>query len=70
MWRDIFIDNSENILKVLDSFSNNLEEMKQAIKEKNGDKLIKIFSATKEFRKDVIKAGQDTAKPDFGRKKN
>ena len=70
MWRDIFIDNSENILKVLDSFSNNLEEMKQAIKEKNGDKLIKIFSATKEFRKDVIKAGQDTAQPDFGRKKN
>jgi len=70
MWRDIFIDNSENILKVLDSFSNNLENMKQAIKEKNGDKLIKLFSATKEVRKDVIEAGQDTTKQDFGRKKD
>ena len=25
---------------------------------------------TKEIRKDIIKAGQDTDKPDFGRKKN
>ena len=70
MWRDIFIDNSENILNVLESFSTNLEEMKKAIKEKNGSKLIKLFSATKEVRKDIIKAGQDTGKPDFGRKKD
>ncbi len=70
MWRDIFIDNSENILKVLESFSNNLEEMKKAIKEKDSSKLIQIFSSTKNVRKEIIKAGQDTNKPDFGRKKN
>ena len=70
MWRDIFIDNSENILKTLNDFSDNLEELKQAIKEKNGDKLIKIFSSTKEIRKEIIKAGQDTKKPNFGRKKD
>tara|TARA_B100000767_G_scaffold271953_1_gene298641 strand:- start:1696 stop:2601 length:906 start_codon:yes stop_codon:yes gene_type:complete len=70
MWRDIFIDNSENILKTLNNFSDNLEELKQAIKEKNGDKLIKIFSSTKEIRKEIIKAGQDTKKPNFGRKKD
>ena len=70
MWRDIFIDNSENILKVLDSFSENLEEMKKAIREKNSDKLIQIFSSTKDIRKEIIKAGQDTDKPDFGRKKS
>jgi len=70
MWRDIFIDNSENILKVLDSFTSNLEEMKKAIREKNSDKLIQIFSSTQEIRKEVIKAGQDTDKPDFGRKKS
>ena len=70
MWRDIFVDNSENILKTLNNFSNNLEELKQAIKEKNGDKLIKIFSSTKEIRKEIIKAGQDTKKPNFGRKKD
>ena len=70
MWRDIFIDNSENILNVLENFSTNLEEMKKAIKEKNGNKLIKLFSATKKVRKDIIKAGQDTEKPDFGRNKD
>ncbi len=70
MWRDIFIDNSENILKVLDIFSNNLEEMKKAIREKNSDKLSQIFSSTKNVRKEIIKAGQDVNKPDFGRKKN
>ena len=70
MWRDIFIDNSENILKVLESFSKNLEEFKAAIKNKDGDKLIKIFSSTKEVRKEIIKAGQDTEKSNFGRNKN
>ena len=70
MWRDIFIDNSENILKVLENFSNNLQEMKNAIKEKDGSKLVKIFTSTKEIRKEIVKAGQDTKKPDFGRKKD
>ncbi len=67
MWRDIFIDNSENILKVLDNFSENLEEIKKAIQNKDGKKLINIFSSTKKVRKEIIKAGQDTDKPDFGR---
>ena len=68
MWRDIFIDNSENILKVLDKFSENLEEIKKAIKSKNSDKLNSIFSSTRKLRKEIIKAGQETEKPNFGRK--
>ena len=68
MWRDIFIDNSENILKVLDSFSQNLEDIKKAIQTKNGKKLFQIFSSTKKIRKEIVKAGQDTDKPNFGRK--
>ena len=68
MWRDIFIDNSENILKVLDKFSENLEEIKKAIKSKNSDKLNSIFSSTRKLRKEIIKAGQETDKPNFGRK--
>ena len=70
MWRDIFIDNSENILKVLDEFSKNIDDFKKAITEKNGDKLIKIFTSTKNIRKEIIKAGQEVESPDFGRKKN
>lgn len=70
MWKDIFKDNGENIIKALDNFSDNLIELKKAIEEKNDSKLIEIFSKTKDVRKEIIKAGQDTAKPDFGRKKD
>ena len=68
MWKDIFIDNSENILKVLDSYSKNLDDIKSAIKNKDSEKLLEIFSSTKKVRKEIIEAGQDTEKPDFGRK--
>ena len=68
MWKDIFIDNSENILKVLDNYSKNLDDIKSAIKNKDSEKLLEIFSSTKKVRKEIIEAGQDTEKPDFGRK--
>ena len=68
MWKDIFIDNSDNILKVLDNYSKNLDEIKSAIKNKDSKKLLEIFSSTKKVRKEIIEAGQDTEKPDFGRK--
>ena len=68
MWKDIFFDNSENILKVLDSYSKNLDEIKSAIKSKDSKKPLEIFSSTKKVRKEIIEAGQDTEKPDFGRK--
>ena len=67
MWKDIFIDNSDNILKGLDNYSKNLEEIKNAIKNKDSKKLLEIFSSTKKIRKEIIKAGQDTDKPGFGR---
>ena len=67
MWKDIFIDNSDNILKVLDNYTKNLEEIKSAIKNKDSKKLLEIFSSTKKVRKEIIEAGQDTDKPGFGR---
>ena len=68
MWKDIFIDNSDNILKVLENYSKNLNEIKDAIKNKDSKKLLEIFSSTKKVRKEIIEAGQDTDKPGFGRK--
>ena len=68
MWRDIFIDNSENILKVLNRFSESLDEIKKAVQSKSTDKLNNILSSTRKLRKDIIKAGQETDKPNFGRK--
>ena len=68
MWRDIFIDNSSLIIEAIDKFIKNLDEFKKAISKKDSKKLLEIFEKSKEFRKSIIKAGQDTDKPDFGRK--
>ncbi len=68
MWRDIFIDNSALIIQAIDKFIRNLDEFKKAISEKDSKKLIEIFEKSKNFRKSIVKAGQDTDKPDFGRK--
>ena len=68
MWRDIFIDNSDLIIQAIDKFIKNLDEFKKAISEKDSKKLIDIFEKSKDFRKSIVKAGQDTDKPDFGRK--
>ena len=68
MWKDIFIDNSDLIIDAINHFSRNLEEFKKTIAEKDGKKLLSIFEKAKEFREAVIKAGQDTNEPSFGRK--
>tara|TARA_S200000501_G_scaffold15931_1_gene14251 strand:+ start:894 stop:1778 length:885 start_codon:yes stop_codon:yes gene_type:complete len=68
MWRDIFIDNSDLIIQAIDKFSKNLDEFKKVITDKDSKKLLEIFNKSKELRKSIIKAGQETDKPDFGRK--
>ena len=67
MWRDIFIQNKINTTKMIEKFIVNLEELKRAIKKEDGKKLEKIFIKTKKIRKEIVKAGQDISKPDFGR---
>tara|TARA_B110000438_G_scaffold299719_1_gene350501 strand:- start:931 stop:1830 length:900 start_codon:yes stop_codon:yes gene_type:complete len=68
MWRDIFIQNKKNTSNMIDKFIENLEDLKKAIVTEDGVKLEKIFTKTKKIRKDIIEAGQDVTKPDFGRK--
>ena len=68
MWRDIFIQNRKNTTKMIDKFIENLKDLKKAIKNKNEKKLEKIFTKTKKIRKEIVAAGQDIGKPDFGRK--
>jgi len=70
MWRDIFIQNKNNTTKMIDKFIENLEDIKKAISSEDSDKLEKIFIKTKTIRKDIIEAGQDVKKPDFGRNKD
>ena len=68
MWKDIFIDNSDLIIDGINKFSKSLEEFKKAITEKDSKKLLEIFEKSREFREAIIKAGQDTDEPNFGRK--
>ena len=68
MWRDVFIQNKKNTSKMIDKFIENLEDLKKAIENEDGTKLEKIFVKTKKIRKDIVEAGQDVKKPDFGRK--
>jgi len=68
MWRDVFIQNKMNTSKMIDKFIENLKDLKKAIENEDGKKLEEIFTKTKKIRKDIIEAGQDVKKPDFGRK--
>ena len=68
MWRDVFIQNKKNTSNMIDNFIANLKDLKKAIENEDGKKLEEIFTKTKKIRKEIVKAGQDVGKPDFGRK--
>ena len=67
MWRDIFFNNQNNILKAIDLFIKNLQLFKKDIKLKNNKSIIKKLIDSKKVRKKIIKLKQDINKPDFGR---
>ena len=68
MWRDIFIHNKKNTSEMISKFIINLENLKKAIENEDGKQLEEIFLKTKKIRKNIIEAGQDVEKPNFGRK--
>ena len=68
MWRDVFFSNKSNMIKVIEMFIKNLDELKKNIKFSEDKKLIKILKNSKKVRKQIIELKQDVSKPDFGRK--
>jgi cyclohexadieny/prephenate dehydrogenase len=69
MWRDVFLHNREAVLEVLGRFQEDLFSLQRAIRWGEGDKLFDLFSRTRDIRRGIIQMGQETAEPDFGRKK-
>ena len=67
MWRDIFFNNKNNILKAINLFIKNLNGFKKDINSKNNKSILKKLIQTKEVRSKIIKLKQDINKPDFGR---
>lgn len=67
MWRDIFLANREAVLEMLGRFSEDLSALQRAIRWGDGEALYELFSHTREIRRGIIEAGQETDEPDFGR---
>lgn len=67
MWRDVFMNNKEATLEILGRFTEELFALQRAIRTGDGDLLYDYFSHTREIRRGIIDAGQDTDAPDFGR---
>ena len=66
MWRDIFFNNKENMLKAIDLFIKNLKIFKHDIKKNRKSLEIKLRKL-KKVRQKIVLLKQDTSKPDFGR---
>jgi len=69
MWRDVFLHNKEAVLEVLARFNEDLSALARAIRWGEGDKLFDLFSRTRAIRRGIVSQGQETAEPDFGRRK-
>ena len=69
MWRDVFLNNKEATLEILGRFTEELFALQRAIRTGDGDLLFDYFTRTRAIRRGIIKAGQDTDAPDFGRVK-
>jgi cyclohexadieny/prephenate dehydrogenase len=67
MWRDVFLGNRDAVLEILGRFTEDLQALSRAIRWGEGDKLQDLFTRTREIRRGVIEAGQETSEPDFGR---
>ena len=67
MWRDIFFNNKDNMIKSIDKFIKNLNLMKKNIKLEKDKELKKILINSKKVRKQIITLKQDVSKPNFGR---
>ncbi len=67
MWRDVFLNNKEATLEILGRFTEELFSLQRAIRTGDGDMLFDYFTRTRDIRRGILEAGQDTDAPDFGR---
>lgn len=58
MWRDVFLNNKDAVLEILQRFSEDLSAMQKAIRRGDGAYLHDTFSRTRDIRKQIIDSGQ------------
>ena len=59
--------NKEAVLEILGRFTEDLQALSRAIRWGEGDRLYELFSRTRDIRRSVIAAGQESDEPNFGR---
>jgi cyclohexadieny/prephenate dehydrogenase len=59
MWRDVFMNNREAVLEVLQRFQEDLFYLQRAIRWGEGDKLFELFTRTREIRRALIHLHQE-----------
>ena len=59
MWRDVFLENREAVLEMVQRFTEDLNYLQRAIRWGEGDKLQELFTRTRAIRRGVIDAKQD-----------
>ncbi len=58
MWRDIFLNNKEATLEILQRFSEDLTALQRAIRRGEGQELEDLFARTRKIRRGIIDANQ------------
>tara|TARA_A100001011_G_scaffold389411_1_gene470867 strand:+ start:132 stop:1016 length:885 start_codon:yes stop_codon:yes gene_type:complete len=58
MWRDVFLNNDEAVLEMLQRFNDDLTYVQNAIKHRQGVKLFNLFEKTGEIRRSIVDIGQ------------
>lgn len=58
MWRDVFLNNREAVLEILQRFTEDLTALQRAIRWGEGDKLEELFTRTRAIRRSIIEAKQ------------
>ena len=59
MWRDVFLNNRDAVLEMLQRFSEDITALQRAIRWGEGDTLHELFSRTQKVRQGVIEAKQE-----------
>ncbi len=55
MWHDIFLSNRDAILRVIDHFTHDLDQLRTAIADQDGDTLLRVFSRARAAREHFSK---------------
>jgi cyclohexadieny/prephenate dehydrogenase len=58
MWRDIFLNNRDAVLEIVQRFTEDLTALQRAIRFGEGDKLQELFTRTRAIRRSIIEAKQ------------